>query len=199
MTHATSGGGSRESAGRRLFHAPPDPRPPTPIHFPSLRRSHVIRSGIHPVPALSILWLTVAVLAVPVETRAQDASKEALEVKAVLEGFHDALAAGDSVTALGYLADDVVIIESGGVEDKEHYRNGHLPGDMRFARAVPRKRGPITVEVMGDMAWAYSTSIVEGKMGEREINSQAAELAVLTRTAGGWKIKAIHWSSRRRR
>ncbi len=159
----------------------------------------MIRSGIHPVPALSILWLTVAVLAVPVETRAQDASKEALEVKAVLEGFHDALAAGDSVTALGYLADDVVIIESGGVEDKEHYRNGHLPGDMRFARAVPRKRGPITVEVMGDMAWAYSTSIVEGKMGEREINSQAAELAVLTRTAGGWKIKAIHWSSRRRR
>ena len=29
----------------------------------------------------------------------------------------------------------------GGVENKEHYRFGHLGGDMRFAHAVPRKRG----------------------------------------------------------
>ncbi len=121
------------------------------------------------------------------------------QVAAVVEAFHSALAAGDSVTALSMLADDVIILESGGVEDKEHYRSGHLSGDMRFAQAVPRERGDIEVTVMGDVAWAHSTSITRGQMGDREINSQGAELVVLAREGGIWQIKAIHWSSRRRR
>ena len=121
------------------------------------------------------------------------------QVAAVVDAFHSALAAGDSATALSMLADDVTILESGGVENKEHYRSGHLSGDMRFAQAVPRERGDIEVSVMGDVAWAHSTSITQGQMGDREINSQGAELVVLAREGGVWKIKAIHWSSRRRR
>jgi ketosteroid isomerase-like protein len=121
------------------------------------------------------------------------------EVVAVVEAFHHALASGDSTAALARLDDGVVILESGGVEDKEHYRSGHLAGDMRFAAAVPRQRGEITVRVMGDVAWAHSTNVTEGTMGEREINSQGAELVVLARDAGTWKITAIHWSSRQRR
>lgn len=121
------------------------------------------------------------------------------QVASVVDAFHSALAAGDSVTALSMLADDVIILESGGVENKEHYRSGHLAGDMRFAQAVPRERGDIQVSVMGDVAWAHSTSITQGRMGDREINSQGAELVVLAKEAGVWKIKAIHWSSRRRR
>ena len=121
------------------------------------------------------------------------------QVASVIDAFHSSLAAGDSVTALSMLADDVTILESGGVENKEHYRSGHLSGDMRFAQAVPRERGEIEVSVMGDVAWAHSTSITQGQMGDREINSQGAELVVLARENGIWKIKAIHWSSRRRR
>ncbi|MCH7562900.1 MAG: nuclear transport factor 2 family protein [Gemmatimonadetes bacterium] len=121
------------------------------------------------------------------------------QVAAVVEAFHSALAAGDSVTALSMLADDVTILESGGVENKEHYRSGHLAGDMRFAQAVPRERGDMEVSVRGDVAWAHSTSITQGRMGDREINSQGAELVVLAREGGIWKIKAVHWSSRRRR
>ncbi len=121
------------------------------------------------------------------------------QVAAVVEAFHAALAAGDSVAALSHLADDVTILESGGVEDKEHYRSGHLAGDMRFARAVPRERSAVEVTLMGDVAWAHSTSVTEGRMGDREINSQGAELVVLAREGGTWKIKAIHWSSRQRR
>ncbi len=121
------------------------------------------------------------------------------QAAAVVSAFHEALAAGDSVTALSHLADDVVILESGGVEDKEHYRSGHLAGDMRFAQAVPRERGDITVSLVGDVAWAHSTSVTQGRMGDREINSRSAELAVLARENGTWKIKAIHWSSRQRR
>ena len=122
-----------------------------------------------------------------------------IQVAAVSDAYHAALAAGDSVTALGLLAPDVTILESGGVEDKEHYRSGHLAGDIRFAQAVPRERGEIQVRLLGDVAWAYSTSITQGRLGDREINSQGAELMVLAREDGAWKIKAIHWSSRQRR
>jgi ketosteroid isomerase-like protein len=70
---------------------------------------------------------------------------------------------------------------------------------MRFSQAVPRERGEIQVKLLGDVAWAYSTSITQGRIGEREINSQGAELMVLAREDDAWKIKAIHWSSRKRR
>ena len=121
------------------------------------------------------------------------------QVIAVVDAFHAALVAGDSISALSYLADDVTILESGGVENKEHYRSGHLAGDMRFAQAVPRKRGKMNVKVMGDVAWTYSTSVTQGQMGDRKINSQGAELVVLALEDGKWKIKAIHWSSRRKK
>ena len=118
---------------------------------------------------------------------------------AVVDAYHAALASGDSTTALSLLAEDVIILESGGIEDKQQYRSGHLAGDMRFAQAVPRERGEIVVRSMDDVAWAWSTSVTEGRMGDREINSQGAELMVLARVDGGWLIKAIHWSSRDRR
>lgn len=120
-------------------------------------------------------------------------------VTEVIEAFHAALVAGDSTKALSLLADDVVILESGGVEDKNQYRNGHISGDMRFSQAVPRERGEIDVRVVGDVAWASSTSVSQGRMGDREINSQGAELVVLARDGTSWKITAIHWSSRTRR
>jgi ketosteroid isomerase-like protein len=121
------------------------------------------------------------------------------DVVAVVDAYHSSLASGDSTTALSLLADDVTILESGGIENKEHYRSGHLSGDMRFAQAVPRERGEVTVRLLGDVAWAWSTSVTEGRMGDREINSQSAELMVLALVDGEWLIKAIHWSSRQRR
>jgi ketosteroid isomerase-like protein len=124
---------------------------------------------------------------------------QSAQVVATVDRYHAALASGDSVTALSLLAEDVMILESGGVETKERYRSGHLSGDMRFAQAVPRERSEVTVQVLGDVAWAWSTSITQGQMGDREINSQGAELAVLARVDGRWLIKSIHWSSRQRR
>lgn len=147
------------------------------------------------VTALSAVL--IATLVGGASASAQQAPEE--QVAAVVHAFHAAVAEGDSVTALQILADDVAILESGGVENKEGYRTGHLSGDMRFAQAVQRERGDIEVSVRGDVAWAYSTSVTQGQMGDREINSQGAELVVLAREDGTWKIKAIHWSSRRRR
>lgn len=145
---------------------------------------------------LAAMVIAAGFLSMPAASAAQDAETD---VRAVIDSYHRALATGDSTTALALLADDVTILESGGVEDKTHYRSGHLAGDMRFAQAVPRERGPISVQVVGDVAWAWSTNVAEGRIGEREVNTQGAELMVLGRSAEGWLIKAIHWSSRARR
>lgn len=146
---------------------------------------------------LATLALVTGILLVgaPHHTTAQSAEDR---IVSAIHDFHAALAAGDSTAALALLAEDVVILESGGVEDKEHYRSGHLAGDMRFAQAVPAEREEVSVRILGDVAWAWSTSTREGRMGERDVNSVGAELMVLRREADGWVISAIHWSSRSR-
>jgi ketosteroid isomerase-like protein len=126
-------------------------------------------------------------------------SSDSSAVAAVIERFHAALASGDSSAALALLSPDVAVQESGGAETLEEYRSHHLPGDMQFAKAVPRTRTPIKVTISGDVAWATSTGVTQGEYRGRPVNSNSAELMVLTRSGGGWLIRAIHWSSRARR
>lgn len=123
---------------------------------------------------------------------------DSAEVAATVDRYHRALSTGDSAAALALLTLDAVILESGGVETRAEYRSHHLPADIEFARAVPSVRGPLRVTVRGDVAWASSTSSVQGEFRGRPINSAGAELMVLVRESDGWKITAIHWSSRSR-
>jgi ketosteroid isomerase-like protein len=125
-----------------------------------------------------------------------DMPADSADIVAAVDAYHRALATGDSALAISLLTDDAVILESGGMETLSEYRAGHLPGDIAFARAVPRERSPIRVVVQGDIAWATSTSTVRGQYGDRAVNSAGAELMVLTRSPEGWRIAAIHWSSR---
>lgn len=116
-----------------------------------------------------------------------------------VDRFHRALAAGDSAAVLALLAPDAVILESGGMETPAEYRSHHLPGDIAFAQAIRRERSPIRVKIEGNVAWATSTSTTVGEYRGRAINSQGAELMVLRRDPTGWRVVAIHWSSRARR
>lgn len=152
----------------------------------------------------SLTALPILVAAVISPVRAQEhqhqnaAGGDSAAVAAIVDRFHHALANGDSATALSLLADDVVILESGGLETRNDYRNHHLPGDIEFARAVRSTSTPMRVVVRGDAAWATSTSTTQGDFRGRAINSVGAQLVVLSREADGWKIRAIHWSSRSR-
>lgn len=126
-------------------------------------------------------------------------ASDSSDVVAVVRRFDSLMAAGDSAGLLALLADDAVILESGGLETRAEFRSHHLPADIGFSRAVKSQQGPILVRVRGDVAWASSTSTVEGEMRGRAINSVSAELMVMSREPDGWKIRAIHWSSRSRR
>lgn len=157
----------------------------------------IIRRGVAGLAAS--LSLAIA----PSALGAQSASSsDSAAVARTVARFHDALASGDSTGALALLASDATILESGGVETRDEYRSHHLPGDIGFARAIKSTRGPARVVVRGDVAWLTGTSTTQGDYRGRAINSTGAELMVLTRDASaadGWRIAAIHWSSRTRR
>ena len=135
-------------------------------------------------------------IAAPIQAFAQ---ADSTEVARVVTAYHHAMSQGDSSAALALLASDAVILESGGVETRDEYRSHHLPADIAFAMAVAGQRTRVRVSVRGDVAWAWSTSTSQGEFRGRPVNSAGAELMVLTRTAVGWRISAIHWSSRARR
>lgn len=133
-----------------------------------------------------------------INTTAQAVSDSSDVVTAVAK-FHAALATGDSAGALGLLAADVLIVESGSVETRAEYRTHHLPADIEFARGVPSTRSVTRVTVQGDAAWVVSTSVSQGQANGRQVNSAGAELMVLRRVGSGWQVSAVHWSSRSRR
>ena len=142
----------------------------------------------------AFLCLAMGTISTPVIAQSDSA-----DVARVVTAYHHALAHGDSTGALALLAADAVILESGGVETRDEYRSHHLPGDIAFAMAIPGQRTPFRITVRGDVAWSWSTSVTQGEFRGRQINSAGAELMVLARTPTGWKISAIHWSSRARR
>lgn len=116
---------------------------------------------------------------------------------AASDAFHAALAAGDTSAVLRLLAPDAVILESGGVESRSDYAAGHLAADIEFARAVPGQRTVTSVRIREGVAWITATSTSRGEFGGRAVASQGAELMVLTTDGSAWRIRAIHWSSRR--
>jgi ketosteroid isomerase-like protein len=129
---------------------------------------------------------------------AQDSQPEADEsaVRAVVQGFKDALAAGDSSTALSYLHPDLVVYEAGRAEVLAEYRAGHLAADMEFAAAVETTVLEQGVIVRPEMALWVSERASKGELRERAIDAHGTETIVLLPTDSGWKILHVHWSSR---
>jgi ketosteroid isomerase-like protein len=147
------------------------------------------------------MWLWVFAVAflsgaAAVPLAAQPATKQSAEVVAVVDKFHAALVAGDSTAALQLLADDAVMLEAGSVESRSEYGKNHLPADIEFEKGVSTRRSPIRAIVRGETAWATSTSEVVGTFQGKPVNFVGAESMVLTREPAGWRIRAIHWSSR---
>jgi len=114
---------------------------------------------------------------------------------ASLSAFHDALRNGDAKGAMELLAPDAVILESGGIEAREEYEGHHLAEDIAFSRAVTSTKSQPIVHIEGNTAWVSTTDRNTGTFNGREVDTAGAELMVLTNSAIGWRIRAIHWSS----
>lgn len=138
--------------------------------------------------SLTILIALAALLATP---SPQDAPA------VVVSEFHAALKRADEAGALGLMAPDVTIFESGGAEmSRQEYASHHLGGDIRFAAATTREVVEQR-EMVGDgLAIVFSLTSTTGTFGDREIDASGVETMVLRLGPAGWKIAHVHWSSR---
>ena len=176
---------------------------PTKASIRELARSEIESPIRRILVGIAVVFGAASILGVTGQTSAESRSilhhADSAGVAEVVNNYHNALSTGDSSAALALLADDAVILESGGMESRSEYRSHHLAGDISFARAV--KSAPaaaIQVTIAGSSAWTASTSTTQGTFNGRTINSLGAESMVLTKSTDGWRIRSIHWSSRNR-
>lgn len=118
------------------------------------------------------------------------------EVVQVLDKFRMAIISNDSEKASALLTDDARILESGGIETKEEYLSHHFHSDGKFLNAMERHVMSQNVKSSENTAWISTASHMSGTYNESDISINSAELAVLVKIDGDWRISSVHWSSR---
>jgi ketosteroid isomerase-like protein len=123
---------------------------------------------------------------------------EAADAVAALERFSTALSAGNLEVAGAELDPSVLILESGGAErSRDEYLGGHAKSDATFLKAAHLTLKRRTATAAGDLAWVGSESEIHATKDGKPLAIASTETAVLKKTAAGWKIVHLHWSSRR--
>jgi ketosteroid isomerase-like protein len=146
------------------------------------------------------LSLTVALVLATMGLSACGGSSadEEAAIRDTLEAFYAAMKNGDRAAAMSHIAEDAVFVESGRLETRKEYEDNHLPNDIGFEKQVTGKRNPWKITIQDDTAWAIATTEYDGIFDGAPVAFTSAQLAVLSRDAGTWQIRSIHWSSRRR-
>lgn len=127
---------------------------------------------------------------------AEPAATPDAEVTATVDRFHEGLRNLDRDKALAVLDPEVRIFEGGGAEtSRDEYAAHHLASDMAFIAATRTEVLDRKVTVAGDAAWVLTLSKTTGKFRDRDVSSRGAETMILQRTAAGWRIVHVHWSS----
>lgn len=115
-----------------------------------------------------------------------------------LAAFHAALAAGDKTRAIGILAPEVAIYESGYVEgSRSEYADHHLGEDIGFAKTTTRKVIKHSERIEGNVAVIWEETETTGTAHGKAIHAFGTETAMLEKKADGWSIIHVHWSSRK--
>lgn len=123
---------------------------------------------------------------------------EYTEPKEALAAFHAALAAGDTAKAIGLLAPDVTIYESGFVErSRAEYAGHHLPEDIAFAKTSSRSVLQQGECREGKLALIWQETETRARLKGKEVRILGTETALLQQTGDNWSIVHVHWSSRK--
>jgi len=145
-----------------------------------------------------IITATVLVLASASGSLAASLEGAAVEAAATVDAFHAALHRGDTAGAAKLIADEALIFESGEVEHgKAEYAAHHLAADAVFSKAVESRVLRRSGGVAGDLSWVASEARTTGTYKGKAIDSATTETMLLRRTAEGWRIVHVHWSSGR--
>jgi mono/diheme cytochrome c family protein len=132
-------------------------------------------------------------------TKASSLSAAAAEPAQVVEQFQKFLAKGDTAGAASLLDPAVLIYEGGGAEkSREEYASHHLKSDAAFMKTATLKQISRTGNTVGDLAWIATESNLKAP-GTKPLDLASTETMVLKRTAQGWRITHIHWSSKEKK
>jgi ketosteroid isomerase-like protein len=124
-------------------------------------------------------------------------SRPAAAAAATVDAFHAALRAGETAKAAALLADDVLVFEAGSAEaSKAIYSAEHLAADAAFAKTAQETVLRRSGQSGGGMAWIASEGLTRTRRGDAVVERLTAESMILRRTAAGWRIVHVHWSSR---
>jgi len=124
-------------------------------------------------------------------------SSEAQEAAKAVDAFHAKLASGDGAVAAKLLAEDALIFESGHAErSRAEYASHHAGADAAYAAVIPSRLTHRAGFVEGDTAWIVSDSRATGTYKDKPVDRVTTETMILRKTAEGWRIAHIHWSSR---
>lgn len=116
---------------------------------------------------------------------------------ALIEEFSSALRTGALDRVGELLADDVLILESGGAErSREEYLASHAGHDAAFLKDAKVSIAHRTARVAGDLAWVGTESEITTTSKGKPVRLASSETMVLRRGPEGWRIEHIHWSSR---
>lgn len=127
-------------------------------------------------------------------------SKDADEVKAVLQKYHTAIEKLDPDGTVKLFTADSQIFESGGSEGTYlHYLEHHLGLEFKDFSSFKFSDYKVDVQVNGNYAFAtetyrYTITLVKDK---QEIKRKGVATSVLKKTNGEWKIMTNHSSSRK--
>ena len=128
---------------------------------------------------------------------AQSPADDEAAVAAAAKAFQTAMDTGDAATVMQYIANDALMMEGGTIENRMQYEQNHLPADLEFAKGMTAKRMPVQQTVRGDVAWVRTSAEFSGTFEGQPLALLGLETMVLTREPDWWRIKALHWSSRR--
>lgn len=134
---------------------------------------------------------------IPAVSPAGAGADEAQPVVAVVEQFSAALKAADMARVGALLADDVLILESGGAErSREEYLRHHAVADAAFLGDAHVQVNRRTARIDGALAWVGTESELHATREGKALTLLGTETMVLRKTGGEWRIAHIHWSSR---
>jgi len=142
--------------------------------------------------------------ATPARTATQSApvakqSPAATAAETLVNTFMADLAGGQLEAARQLMTPDAVVMANGVVlGDRDGYINGPAKSDVAALNGTQRELLHRSIQAGTDIGWVVSEKRVRRTsadgQGPREI--VVTETMLLARTAGGWKISHIHWSSR---
>lgn len=127
-------------------------------------------------------------------------SPAASAAETVVNTFMADLASGQLEAVRQLMTPDAVVMANGIVlGDRDTYINGPAKGDVAALSGTQRELLHRATRAGNDIAWVVSEKRVRrntdaASQGPREI--VVTETMLLAKTASGWKITHIHWSSR---